>query len=180
MTTHIDSSAPPTGNDLHPVAPRSIEWIAEAPLIIRATVATAADPDAIFEVLTRNEQFPEWFPGVKSVRTDGRSGLGARRIVRIPGATVAETIIVWIPGRRWAFTATAARPRFFRSLVEECVIEPGEQSTSITYTAYVDPMPALSPLVRALAPLQRWNNRRALKNLAAAAQHDGEQRRPRG
>ena len=118
---------------------------------------------------TRNEEFPEWFPGVKSVHADG-TGLGAHRIVDLAGATVAETIIAWVPGRHWGFTATAARPRFFRSLVEECVIQPSEELTSVTYTAYVDPVRALHPVVRALAPLQRWNTRRALVNLAAVAE----------
>lgn len=166
----VETNAAAGLDTLRPVTTRDLAWTRRAPITIRSVVTTAAEPTKVFDVLSRHEEFPAWFPGVKAARLLGdRNGLGAQRIVRIPGATIAEEFIAWDPGRHWAFTATAARPRFFRSLIEECVIEPSAHHNTLTYTVYVDPAPGLGWIVRLFAPLQRANIRRAMLNLAAIA-----------
>jgi hypothetical protein len=75
---------------------------------------------------------------------------------------------------RWAFTGLAARPRFTRSLVEDCRLDQLESGgTAITYTMYLDPGPAVRPLVKGLAGRLRANNERALANLARRAAGPG-------
>jgi uncharacterized protein YndB with AHSA1/START domain len=153
------------------LVPRAIDWIDAAPVSITARAESSAPPAAVFAVLADHERWPEWFPSVRKVTVLGAAaGVGARRRVAVPGATVDEEFIVWEPGTRWAFTAFAARPRFTKSLIEDCQLRPLDSGgTAITYTMYLDPPRVLLPLVKAFAGLIRRNNGRALANLAQRA-----------
>jgi uncharacterized protein YndB with AHSA1/START domain len=151
---------------------RTLDWIDEAPVRITARAVSSAPPDAVFAVLADHERWPEWFPAVRRVTVLGRAeGVGARRRVAIRGATVDEEFIVWEPGRRWSFTGTAARPRFTRSLVEDCRLESTpDGGTAIDYTMYLDPPPALRVLFGVLQGRVAANNRRAVQHLARRAE----------
>lgn len=153
------------------LVPQTVDWIDRAPIRIEARAESSASPAEVFAVLADHERWPEWFPSVKKVTVIGAaSGVGARRRVAIPGATVDEEFIVWEPGVRWTFTGIAARPKFTRSLVEDCRLEDrGSAGTSISYTMYLDPAPLLRPLVKVLSGQIRANNTRALANLAERA-----------
>lgn len=154
------------------LVPRTIEWTETAPIRVEARAESSASPDDVFAVLADHERWPEWFPSVRKVTVLGPAeGVGARRRVSVPGSTIDEEFIVWEPGSRWAFTGTAARPRFTRSLVEDCRLEPlASGGTAISYTMYFDPPPALRPLLRAAAGRLRKNNDRAMANLARRAE----------
>jgi hypothetical protein len=153
------------------LVPQPIEWIHAAPIHIVAHAESSASPAAVFAVLADHERWPEWFPSVRKVTVLGAAaGVGARRRVAVPGATVDEEFIIWDPGVRWSFTGLAARPGFTRSLIEDCQLDALESGgTAITYTMHLDPPPVLRPLVRATAGLLRRNNARAMANLAARA-----------
>ena len=150
---------------------RTIDWIDEAPVRVEARAESRATPDEVFAVLADHERWPEWFPSVRSVTVLGAAaGVGARRRVRIPGASVDEEFIAWDPGARWTFTGYAAKPRFTKSLVEDCRLEPmASGGTRISYTMYLDPPAWLKPLVKLAARQIRKNNTRAMENLAARA-----------
>jgi len=154
------------------LVPRTIEWIEQAPVRIEARSESSAAPDAVFAVLADHERWPEWFPSVRKVTVLGPAeGVGARRRVAIPGSSVEEEFIAWEPGARWTFTGTAARPRFTRSLVEDCRLEPlASGGTGISYTMYLDPPPALRPLMKVLASGIGANVGRAMANLARRAE----------
>jgi uncharacterized protein YndB with AHSA1/START domain len=153
------------------LVPRTLEWIDEAPLRVEATAESTAPPAEVFAVLADHERWPEWFPSVRRVTVTGAAeGVGARRRVEIPGARVDEEFIAWEPGVRWSFTGLDARPRFTRSLVEDCRLSPlASGGTAITYTMYLDPPPLLRPLVSVAAGRIRANIARALVNLARRA-----------
>lgn len=153
------------------LVPRTIEWIDTAPIKIEAHAETSASPAAVFAVLADHERWPEWFPSVKRVTVLGKAaGVGARRRVAVPGATVDEEFIIWEPEVRWTFTGIDARPRFVRSLIEDCRLTPLESGgTAVSYTMYLDPPAALRPLVKVMARQIRRNNTRALANLAQRA-----------
>jgi len=155
------------------LVPRTIEWTEHAPIRIEARARSSASPDVVFAVLADHERWPEWFPSVKKVTVLGpASGVGARRRVKVPGLTVDEEFIAWDPGVRWAFTGYAAAPKFTRSLIEDCALEPDESGgTNITYTMYLDPPPLLRGVVRLTAGRIRANNTRALANLARRAEN---------
>jgi uncharacterized protein YndB with AHSA1/START domain len=151
---------------------RTLDWIDEAPVRISARAVSAAPPDAVFAVLADHEGWPEWFPMVRRVTVLGPAvGVGARRRVAIPGASVDEEFIAWEPGRRWSFTGIASRPRFTRSLVEDCRLDPTpDGGTSIDYTMYLDPPPAFGLLFGVLRGRVAANNRRAVEALARRAE----------
>ena len=155
-----------------PLVPRTIDWIDTAPIRVEARAESSAAPAAVFAVLADHERWPEWFPSVRKVTVLGPAeGVGARRRVAVPGSTIDEEFIVWEPAARWAFTATAARPRFVRSLVEDCRLDELESGgAAISYTMYFDPPPVVRPLLKALAGRLRANNDRALVNLARRAE----------
>ena len=68
------------------------------------------------------------------------------------------------------FSGIAARPRFTKSLVEDCTLGQLESGgTAISYTMYLDPPGAFAPLVRTFAGRIRANNTRAMANLARRA-----------
>lgn len=154
------------------LVPRSLDWIDEAPLHIEARATSSAAPEAVFAVLADHERWPEWFPSVRRVTVIGpASGVGARRRVAVPGATVDEEFIVWEPGVRWTFTGIAAKPRFTRSLVEDCRLEAlPDGGTAISYTMHLDPPPLVRPLLKAAVGRLRANNERAMANLARCAE----------
>lgn len=155
------------------LVPRPIEWIGTAPIRIEARSESAASPADVFAVLADHERWPEWFPSVRKVTVLGpAAGVGARRRVSIPGSRIDEEFIVWEPGVRWSFTGVAARPRFTKSLVEDCRLDALDSGgTAISYTMYLDPPDAVAPLLRALAGRIRANNNRALANLARRAEN---------
>ena len=150
---------------------QTIDWIDTAPIRIEGRAESSASPDAVFAVLADHERWPEWFPSVREVTVLGpASGVGARRRVKVPGGTVEEEFIVWDPGSRWSFTGLTAKPRFTKSLVEDCRLEPLDNGgTAISYTMYLDPPAALRPVVKATAGGIRKNIGRAMANLAERA-----------
>jgi hypothetical protein len=153
------------------LAMQTIDWIDRAPVAIEARAESTASPDQVFAVLADHERWPEWFPRLRKVTVLGRSeGVGARRRVALRGMTVDEEFIVWDPGARWSFTAYEARPRFSRSLVEDCVLSklPGG-GTAISYTMYLDPVGVVGFLMQRSIRRVRANNTRAMQNLAARA-----------
>lgn len=153
------------------LVPRTIEWIDIAPVRIEARAESSAPPTAVFAVLSDHERWPEWFPSVRKVTVIGvAAGVGARRRVSVPGATIDEEFIMWDPGARWSFTGIAARPRFARSLLEDCILGELESGgTTIAYTMYLDPAPALRPLVNGLSGRIQANIARAMVSLARRA-----------
>ena len=73
---------------------------------ITTTTRIAADPDAVWEVLTDFASYPEWNPFMS--RIEGAPEVGSRLTIRLSpsngrGMTFKPTILVAIPGRelRW-------------------------------------------------------------------------------
>jgi uncharacterized protein YndB with AHSA1/START domain len=153
------------------LVPRKLEWIDEAPVRIQARGESTASPAEVFAVLADHERFPEWFPMVRKVTVlGGPDGVGARRRVQIPGSSVDEEFIAWEPGARWTFTGLSAKPRFTKSLVEDCRLEPtASGGTAMTYTMYLDPTPGYGLLFKLMAAGVRKNNTKALANLGRRA-----------
>jgi hypothetical protein len=151
---------------------QTLDWIERAPLRVEARAESAASSDKVFAVLADHERWPEWFPSVRKVSVLGPSeGVGARRRVIIPpGMTIDEEFIAWDPGARWAFTAYESRPRFTRSLVEDCILTPTpDGGTAISYTMYMDPVGPMGFVIKRVVGTTRKNNTKAMENLAARA-----------
>lgn len=158
---------------------RDIEFVDTAPVRIEAEVVVDASPEAIWEVLTDDEAWPEWFGSPLSAveRTSTDRGVGSTRRVTLgrgrAAAVIDERFIAWEPHRLWAFTGVGGPP-LFRSLVERCTIHvEGPGRTRITYTMAIEPPPAARPLFAMAGAGIRRSLTRALRNLGArAAEHD--------
>ena len=75
---------------------RTLDWIDDAPVRVEARADSAASPEDVFAILADHEQWPQWFPSVRKVTVLGKAeGVGARRRVSIPGASVDEEFIAW-------------------------------------------------------------------------------------
>ncbi len=150
---------------------QTLDWIEAAPLKIRGTSVASASPEAVFAVLANHEAWPQWFPGLKRVDVLGpAAGVGARRRVKLPMTTVDEEFIAWEPGVRFAFTGTAASPRFTSSLVEDCRLEPtADGGTAIGYTMYLAPAGPAGFLIKAAAGRVRSNLQAGVDALATLA-----------
>ena len=150
---------------------QTIDWIERAPLALEGRARSTASPEAVFAVLADHERWPEWFPNVRHVEVLGQAeGVGARRRVRIPGASVEEVFIVWDPGVRWSFTGTRARPRFVQSIVEDCRLTAVEGGgTDISYTMYLEPTPLFRPLLAIAKGGVRASIQKAVRRLAERA-----------
>jgi uncharacterized protein YndB with AHSA1/START domain len=155
-----------------PLVTRPISWIDQAAVSARGTGTTSASPSEVFAVLADHERWPEWFGNVKKVEVLGpATGVGARRRVTVPGLVVDEEFIVWDEGERWSFTATAARPALFSSLVEDCVLTARpDGGTDISYTMYFQPKALAAPFMKLGAGMLRKTIDSAMRGLAARAE----------
>lgn len=133
---------------------QTMGWAATAPIRAEGSARSAASPDAVWAVLADHARWPEWFPNVKRVQVLGPAeGVGARRRVVIPGASVDEEFIAWEPGELFAFTATAVKPPVFRSLVEHCrIAADGDGGCTVTWTMCIGPAPWAAPLLKLARP----------------------------
>ena len=154
---------------------KTMEWAATAPVQLAGRAHSTATPEAVFAVLADHDRWPEWFPNVRSVEVLGPAeGVGARRRVKVPGLTVDEEFIAWEPGALFAFTGTAASPRFTRGLVEHDRLEPAAGGgTDITYTMCLDPSGVAGILTRLAASRVRASLGQATRNLARRAAEAG-------
>jgi uncharacterized protein YndB with AHSA1/START domain len=150
---------------------QDLRWTDSAPIALVGRATTTATPADVFAELADHERWPEWFPNVKKVDVLGpATGVGARRRVAIPGAVVEEEFIAWEPGARWAFTGTAAKPGFVRSIVEDCHLIPiGDGGTAITYTMYLEPTAWSRPLLAVAKRGVQKGLQQAMENLATRA-----------
>jgi hypothetical protein len=160
---------------MKPLVTQPLSWIDQAPIHLTASRSTSASPEAVFAILADHERWPEWFAGVKRVTVLGPAeGVGARRRVEVPGLTVDEEFIAWEVGVRWAFTGTAARPRVFRSLVEDCQLTARpDGGTDIAYAMHLGTSAVMRPFVQAGGRVVRGNIAKALEALAARAEGRG-------
>lgn len=150
---------------------RDDSWIEDAPEKCSATRMVAASPDAIWAVVADHESWPEWFDAVQKVTvTDGAEGVGAERIVRLPGLVIDEEIVAWDVGERFAYRATGFSRGAFESLNGRVTIEDlGDGRSRVTYNQGFAPVWWFRlPFKLAHGKLEK-NLRGALDGLAAKA-----------
>jgi Polyketide cyclase / dehydrase and lipid transport len=153
------------------LVPQTLDWITRAPVQASGVSTSTASPDAVFAVLADHERWVEWFPSLKQVDVLGPAvGIGARRRVKIPMSWVEEEFIAWDPGVRWAFTGTAASPRWTRSLVEDCRLTARpDGGTDIRYTMYLDPVGPMGWVMRRSIGRVSDTIQQAMQHLATRA-----------
>ncbi len=151
---------------------KDLDWIERAPVSFSGSATTTASPKAVFAILADHKRWPEWFPVITKTVVVGprREGVGMRRVTTIPGGKIEELIVAWDPEKRWAFTGTAVSPGIVRALLEDCRIEPGQNSCRITYTMYLDPVSFFRPLTDLMKGMMGKQLDKGMRALAARAE----------
>jgi uncharacterized membrane protein len=129
--------------------------IDELPIHIERSVDLDAPADEVFDVLADLHGWPNWFKGMRRVRSDGAaSGVGARRTVWVPPTRVEEWFSRWDPGERLTFHIVASSAPGLRAMTEDWRLEPlADGRTRLVIDIGVEPsrwLRPLSPVVRRL------------------------------
>jgi hypothetical protein len=102
---------------------------------IRHEIRINAAPDKVWNVVTRPESIPEWFPGIDSCTVDGN----VRVIKTHMGLEMPEKILTNDSlARRFAYQITAPLYRFHLGVIDVLEIGPGDSLCVYSTTAEPD------------------------------------------
>ncbi len=68
---------------------------------IKTSILIHAKPEAVWKTLTKTEDYPEWNPFVTSLQ--GELGMGNKLSAQLPGMKFTPTIVIWNPGKEFAW-----------------------------------------------------------------------------
>ncbi len=109
----------------------------------------SAAPAKVWSAWTDNPSWAVWFKNCKSCVTTSPTaeGVGATRTIKVNGLTAEEVFIAWEPEQLWAFTVTAIKPSFAKSMVERVrFTDVGNDRTRINYRIAIEPRGWAKPL----------------------------------
>jgi len=102
---------------------------------LRHEIRIAASPDAVWDVVTRPESIPNWFPGIVSCTVDGNE----RVITTAMGLAMPEQILTNDPlQRRFAYRITAPLYKFHLGVIDVIGIGPDDSLCVYSTTAEPD------------------------------------------
>lgn len=146
---------------------RAPEWIVSAPMLNEQSRTIRAPRDAVWARIADHQTWPEWFRALKRVSVTGSpTGVGGRRDVTVPGATVKERFTAWEPGEVFAFTVVSGPPGLV-ALAESVELADVEDGTRITYRQGFEPRRWCGWLVAPAVKKARRDLAAALDELAA-------------
>lgn len=122
---------------------KGLDWLDDAPLLLRATRRIEAPPEAVWARIADHAGWTQWFNGLKKVVPGSpATGVGGGRTVSLAGGlTLEEEFLAWDENRRFAFVVTHMKPRILRTLVEDVALEPtADGATMVTYRQGWDPI----------------------------------------
>lgn len=142
------------------------DWIASAPLQNVQERRIAASREAVWEHIADHETWPEWFTAVKRVRVTGEpAGVGGRREVSIPGATLGEVFTVWMPAEQFAFAVVRANATL-AGMAESVELRDDGDACVVSYRQGMDPARGFGWLWKLILPRMRSELTKALDQLA--------------
>ena len=118
--------------------------------VYRTTFPIDASADAVWDVLTDFERYPEWNPSVPSISGEVRSGSTVAITLAMPGRPspkVKATLDDVVPGRRLTWHGNVGADWLFAGS-REFLIDPQPDGT-VHFTHVEDVSGALFPLFRA-------------------------------
>ena len=131
---------------------RSPGWVIDAPIQIRRRVWLPATPEQVFAMLADSPGWTRWFKGMSKVRIDGpATGVGTLRTVWVGPNRVQEHFIVWEPSRQITFHIVQSSSPGLRVMVEDYLITPAGNGSTLVATVGVEahwPLSRLPGLVR--------------------------------
>jgi uncharacterized membrane protein len=148
----------------------AVNQFTRAPLRIERTIHIAASLDAVFAVLARQEEMPQWVPMLKNVHvnhersTNGRDnyGPGTARVCQFGPDTLKEKIVVWDPPIAYAYQAQNNADASDHLGVVTCEIG-ATGRTQVTWRQYYNPRNLIKAVMLKL--MMGMVLKRALRNL---------------
>ena len=134
----------------------TVSFVERAPYRFENEGVMPVSAEALFDALVDAPSWPKWFVDMLEARwtSDAPYGVGSTRTVRLKPMSVDERILVFEPGKRFAFRLERVGLPLVRAMVEDYVIEPlGPSSSRLHWVAAYEPtllMKALHPLMRAI------------------------------
>lgn len=103
-----------------------IDFPDTAPVRVSVEVNLKSPPKAVWDLLTDNPSWVNWFPGVTLCEDTSQqtTGVGVTRRIMVNGLQADEEIIAWEPERLWGFTVFETNRTFARRWVERVEITP--------------------------------------------------------
>lgn len=142
---------------MHRLAAVDDTFLAEAPLVMRASLTVAQSPEQVWQLCDSGE-LGTWVPMLDRARwlTAPPHLPGATRSVRLGRlVTIVEEFFVWEAGSRFAFRVTEINLPVVRGWVEDLRLTPtADGGTALDYTIAMD-----NRILR-LVGIPRWLQRR--------------------
>jgi uncharacterized protein YndB with AHSA1/START domain len=146
---------------------RPPEWIPSAPLVNERSRVIAASRAVVWQRIADHTTWPEWFTSLKRVVVNGAAeGVGGRRAVSIPGATVNEVFTAWEPEQRFAFTLVDGPPGIV-AIAESVELVDHDGGTLVTYRQGFEPRRGWGRPVRLVVARMDRELAKALEQLDA-------------
>jgi hypothetical protein len=122
-----------------------LDFLKAAPIILDfAELVRAPRADVWNAISADPTTWIPWFPGLRegAFTSPPPHGVGAKRQVRVRGVgRYKETIVAWDDGSRMAYRVDSTSLPMARALLEDWVLEPHGDTTTVHWTFAVDPTP---------------------------------------
>lgn len=137
----------------HQLRSEDLGFLGLAPVRRTRTRYLHAPADVIFEQLAAHpENWPRWFGPANECRYEGEPpyGVGTTRHLRLYRLIRArETLLVWDPGKRFAYRVHETDARGVTAMMEQWTLAPSaHERTRVSWTIAVDCSPPVRLLLR--------------------------------
>lgn len=124
------------------LTPVDLEFFTTASHRIVGRARLSASPDKVFASFARPQDWPAWFPMLRSATwLDGTGGVGATREVKMGGGlgVFRERFIAWEPGVRYAFSMFETTSPLVTQLGEDYRLSPDGTGTQLDWVMAASP-----------------------------------------
>jgi hypothetical protein len=120
-----------------------LDFLKTAPIILDFAEQVRAPQADVWNVIGADPStWVPWFPGLRegAFTSPPPYGVGTKRQVRVRG-WYRETIVAWDEGSRMAYRVENTSMPVARALIEDWVLEPHGDTTTVHWTFATDPTP---------------------------------------
>ncbi|HEY4178712.1 MAG TPA: SRPBCC family protein [Kofleriaceae bacterium] len=124
------------------LAPSDLAFFRTSPYRVVGRVRLSASPDRVFASFADPDDWPKWFPLMKSAAWLSRTGgIGSEREVRMGAGlgTFRERFIAWEPGARYSFTMFETSSPLVTQLAEDYRLSPDGMGTRVDWIMAATP-----------------------------------------
>jgi hypothetical protein len=152
---------------MHPCERVDLDFIDNAPSVLRNSVDLAITPEQLFEVLADAESWPRWAPVITKVTWTSPEprGVGTTRTVKMRGIVGDEEFIAWEPFTHMAFRFNECSTRYTAAFAEDYGVQAIPGGCRLTWTMAMKPVGPARLAMVVFGPLLNLGLRRFLSNL---------------